>query len=74
MGFNQRKHEEYLGDEGDIRNQFNEDVVGLLGSYRGEVSDVYEKSPMSRPNYEEWYEMGQINPEDLYKNHWVIQF
>lgn len=35
---------------------------------------MYSNIAQMNPNYEKWYRLGELNPEEIYKHHWVIQF
>lgn len=55
LGFNSSKHTQYLGDEGEVRGQFHDDIVDLLGNYqgkKGETVDVLDNIVQMNPNYE----------------------
>lgn len=42
LGFNGSKHTQYLGDEGEVRGQFHDDIVDLLGNYQGENGETVD--------------------------------
>lgn len=68
LGFDARKHQQYLGDEANVRNQFHDNVSDLLKNYEGtgeENQFVYEKFIKMNPDYESWYQVGKINPKEI---------
>ena len=71
LGFNNSKHNQYLNDENDIRDEFNQDVVELLATNPGlehQQVDIYQNVVQMHPDYESWYRVGQWNPEEIH-NH-----
>lgn len=77
LGFNHSKHSQYLNDEAESRGEFNDDVLQMMRNHQGNTGDVieeYESVVQMNPNYEKWYRLGHLNPEDIYNHKWVIQF